>query len=182
MGGRLMRGSFAAIAVVAITSCGGNAPEPQTQPDPAVRTYFLLQVAMTPDRAVELAKFALGSIEGTVNLPQIRPKVITVSNHYLRDRRGGGQREVAVIAAIDRMIADPAAPVTTIEVAAWAIDLAQAPPPRRFGQPQIPSTALSTNAPATRQPRQITPRDTTDWQMLEVVVASMVSRGARLKR
>ena len=180
MGGRLMRVSFAVIAVTAIASCGGGAPEPQTQPDPAVRTYFLLQVAMKPDSAVELAKFALGSIEGTVNLPQIRPKVITVSNHYLRDRHGGGQRQVAVIAAIDRTVTDAAAPVTTIEVAAWAVDMAEQVKQRRFG-PQPPATALSTNAPATKQPRQVTPRDTTDWQLLEAVVGSFVSRGARIK-
>lgn len=170
----------AAALIAAIPSCAGNTPAPDVPADPSVRPYFLLALAAKPDSAVELAKFALGSVEGRVSLPQTRPKVITVSNHYVRDRRGGGQREVAVIAAIDRQIADSTAPVTTIEVAAWAIEMAEQTKQRRFG-PQPPATALSTNAPATRQPRQITPRDTTDWQILELVVASLVSRGARIR-
>jgi len=160
-----------------LTGCQSSAPAVGTSVRPAAAVYTLA-VPATPDSAVKLAKSALGSIDGTVQLPQIRPKLTTVSTHYTRNRRGGGQTEVAVMVAIDRTPMDTAAHLTVVELRAWALDMAQQQTAgqRRSGSPQ---TALSTNAPALRRPRAITPVDTVDWQMLGYVLEALERLGAR---
>src|SRR4051812_42227914 len=88
----------------AVLGCHGapaaSSPEPaQTDVPRAV----LFTVNITPDSAVRLAKYALEGIgDGVVQPPRIRPQMTTVANHQLRNRGGGGQTEIAVIAAIDR--------------------------------------------------------------------------------
>ena len=70
------------------------------------------------------------------------------------------------------------APVTALELRAFALDMAQPAPagPRRS---PFPATALSTNAPTLRTPRPITPADTVDWQSLLLVAESLELKGAR---
>jgi hypothetical protein len=154
---------------------GSNGPATAPRPAPAV---FLLEISVQPDSAVKLAKFALGAIDGTLQLPQIRSARTSLSTHYSRPRRGGGQTDVAVIAVINRSVHDTLAPVTAIEVGAWALDMAQqqSSSQRRSG---FPATALSTNAPALRRPRAITVADTIDFRTLEYVIEAFEAHGAR---
>lgn len=175
---QITRHSWVALAFAAsCSSATQSAPNAAAKPVPAVYT---LEVAATPDSAVKLAKFAMGAIDGTLSLPRVRPAVTTVSTHYVRNRRGGGQTEVAVMAAVHRQIADSARPVTLVELSAWALDSQQQQTvaQRRSG---MPATPLSQNAPALKTPRAITVADTTDWRALNDVLDAFVQGGARIK-
>ncbi len=166
----------ACVALFVAAACGATTRAGSSgRPEPAV---FLFDVAAHPDSALKLAKFALGAVDGTVQLPQVRPEMTSVSTHYTRSRRGGGQTQVAIMVAIARRVADTLAPVTQLEVSAWALDMAQQPPSgqRRGG---FSGTALSNNAPALRRPRAITPQDTVDFRALEHVVEAFEAKGAR---
>lgn len=138
----------------------------------------MLALPALPDSALTLAKAALGSIEGVVQLPKVRPQLYTVANHVYRNREGGGQTQVSVIAAVDRRVRDATAPVTLIELSVWVLDMPHqlTAAQRRAG---VPATPLTTNAPAFRQPRAMTPRDTLHWRTLEYVVDALVSHGAK---
>jgi len=177
--GQLQRWSHGAAAALtgALIACSGGSASVQTEAAPAPQGV-MLAIAATPDSVVKLAKFALGSIEGKVQLPRIRPQMTTVANHYLRDRDGGGQTQVAVIAAIGRQVADTAKPVTHVELSVWVLDMPHqlTAAQRRAG---VPSTPLTTNAPAIRHPRAMTEADTTYWKSLEVVVEAFAKHGAR---
>ena len=150
-----------------------------TVPDPnALPTRMFLAVGASPDSALKLAKFALGTIEGTVQMPKTRPQMFTVANHYLRNRDGGGQTQVAVIAALDRRVRDVLQPVTLVELSVWVLDIPQqlTPAQRRAG---VPTTAVTTNAPRFKEPRAMTPSDTVYWRSLEYVADALVQHGAR---
>ena len=155
----------------AAPDAGSRAPDPRGLP-----AAVFLSVSATPDSALKLAKFALGSIDGTVQMPKTRPQMFTVANHYLRNRDGGGQTQVAVIAAVDRRV-DPTKPVTRVELSVWVLDIPHqlTPAQRRAG---VPSTPMTTNAPAIRHPRAMTPADTLYWRSLEYVAEAFVQHGA----
>ena len=159
-------------------ACGGaQTPTTGSQTAP-VHSAITLAVHATPDSAVKLARFALGSIDGTIQIPQVRPTFTRVSTHYTRNRHGGGTRQVAIILAVDRKMSDSVNVVTLVELSGWALDLAQqqSASARRAG---VPATPLSTNAPALRQPRLLTQRDTSDYGAV-VAIAEMLERhGAR---
>ena len=170
---------LAIVSVVIVAACsraGGPAPQASAAPTPVV---FGFELAVRPESALTAARFALGTVDGAIQLPQIRPKFTTISTHYTRNRRGGGYRQVAIIIAVDRepTLRD-SAQVTALELRAFALDMAQPAPagPRRT---PFPATALSTNAPALRTPRPITPVDTVDWQALLLVAESLELKGAR---
>ena len=169
-------------AIVVVAACaraGTPVQQTGTTPNPVVFDY---ELAVRPESALTAARFALGTVDGTIQLPQIRPKFTTISTHYTRNRRGGGYRQVAIIIAVDREATlRDSAPVTALELRAFALDMAQPAPagPRRS---PFPSTALSTNAPALRTPRPITPVDTVDWQTLLLVAESLELKGARRLR
>jgi len=165
-----------AVAFVGIAE-GCQRTTTATAPIPAA-TIVILAVPASPESTVKLAKVALGAIDGLVQLPQVRPAMTTVSTHYVRNRRGGGQTEVAVIAAVDRLPTDTLIPVTRVELGAWALDMAQAvtATQRRSG---LPTTPLSQNAPAIRRPRAITAADTNDWKALDIVAEAFIKHGAR---
>jgi len=171
---RWSRGGTALASV--LLACRSGSADVQTAAAPAARGV-MLAIAATPDSVVKLAKVALGSIEGKVQLPRVRPQMTTVANHYLRDRDGGGQTQVAVIAAIDREVADTARPVTHVEVSVWVLEMPHqlTAAQRRAG---VPATPLTTNAPAIRHPRAMTAADTTYWKSLEYVVGTLVHFGA----
>jgi len=101
----------------------------------------------------------------------------TVATHYERQRRGGGRTQVAVIAGVGRTVADPAAPVTIVELRAYTLDVAYqfTEADRRWG---VPQTAVTTNQPALRNPRVVTPADTVDSRVLRIVLDGFVRRGA----
>jgi hypothetical protein len=171
--------SACALAPVACQSAGSPAAVRQAEPERSdLPRAITLALDATPDSALKLAKLALGSIEGVVQLPKVRPQLVTVANHLLRNRDGGGQTQIAVIAALDRQVVDTARPVTMMELSVWVLDMPHqlSPAQRRAG---VPSTPLTTNTPAFKQPRAMTPADTTYWRTLEDVVASMIQHGAR---
>lgn len=169
----------AVISVAVVAACAkAGSPVQQATPvsNPVVFGY---ELAVRPESALATARFALGTVDGAIQLPQIRPKFTTISTHYTRNRRGGGHRQVAIIIAVDREAAmRDSLPVTGMELRAFALDMAQPAPagPRRS---PFPATALSQNAPALRTPRPITPVDTVDWQALLLVAESLELKGAK---
>src|SRR5687767_4532035 len=154
------------VALIAVSdACQRPVPSAKPQPLPA---SVMLEVGASPDSTLKLAKVALTAIEGNVQLPKVRPTMTSIANHALRNRRGGGQTQVAVIAAINRQVADTGAPVTLVELSVWVLDMPQpvTPAQRRSG---VPVTPITTNAPAVRHPRAMTPADTIYWKSLEHV-------------
>jgi hypothetical protein len=173
--------TISAIAATTVLACGGGQGALPPQPTalaPDQATYYVFAVPALPDSALKLAKFALGTIDGTISLPQIKPKFTTISTHYTRPRHGGGQREVAIIAAVDRVPVDGPTPATFVELAAYALDMAQAQTAgqRRAG---VPNTAVSSNAPALRRPIPLSQRDTVDWRSFEAVIEALMSVGGK---
>jgi hypothetical protein len=164
-------------------STSGAAPEalaPAPRNDDQPRA-MILSVNATPDSVVKLAKYALKAIEGVVQMPKVRPQVTTIANHQLFNRDGGGQTQVAVIAAIDRRVQSADHPTTFVELSVWVLDMPQqiSASQRRAG---VPVTPLTTNAPAIKHPRAMTAADTTYWRSLEYVAEAFVKHGARVVR
>jgi hypothetical protein len=180
---------IAAAAVVAALAagCQRQAASPTTAVKPAgspagtqvvAPAVYSMALPVLPDSALKVVRFALGTIDGSIQLPQIRPKLTTISTHYTRNRRGGGHTQVAVMVAIDRRPLASESPATAIELSAWALDLAQptTASQRRSGMPQTP---VSTNAPALRRPRAVTPNDTSEFRVLLTVLEEFQRLGAR---
>lgn len=164
------------LALVAGAACQRSA---ETQPPKAAQqeTVFLLAVAASPDSALNLARYCLGEVSGSIQLPQVRATHTTIATHYSSSRSGGGVRQVAIMALVRH---DPKATTATtlVELGGWALDQAQTQTNPR-ARPRVPSTALSTNAPALKTPRAVTPRDSADWFALHVVLAAFEKAGAR---
>jgi len=175
--GRVLQ--LAACVGFIVAACSRASAPGQHTVASANSVVFGYELAARPESALTAARFALGTIDGAIQLPQIRPKFTTISTHYTRSRRGGGHRQVAIIIAVDReaMMRDTLS-VTGLELRAFALDMAQPAPagPRRS---PFPATALSTNAPALRTPRPVTPADTADWQAMLLVAESLELKGAR---
>jgi len=163
--------------VMIVAACA-SAPVQQSAA-PANPVVFGYELSTHPESALATARFALGTLDGAIQMPQVRPKFTTISTHYMRPRRGGGQRQVAIIIAVDRaQTKRDSALVTLLEIRGFAVDMAEQAPTglRRTG---LPRTALSTNAPALRTPRPVTPADTVDWRSLLLVMESLEASGAR---
>lgn len=174
---------IATFTVAGLIGCGGShqgslPPQPTAFGPETPPTYFVFAVPALPDSALKLAKFALGTIDGSIGLPQIKPRITTVSTHYTRPRYGGGQREVAIIAAVDRVAESSVPPTTLVELAAFALDMAQAQTAAQRAA-RVPNTALSSNAPALRRPVPVSQRDTVDWRSFEAVIEALVSVGGK---
>ena len=137
----------------------------------------MLEVNAAFDSTVSLAKFALRAIDGSPQMPRVRPRTTTVSIHYTTPRQGGGHTQVAIIAAVNRSVPDTT--LTRVELSAWLLDVAHqlTPAQRRAG---IPTTAITTNAPALNRPRLVTRADTAHYTSLGYVLESFVQYGARL--
>jgi hypothetical protein len=161
-----------ALMLGALGSCA-HAPPAAAPPAPI---NVRLAVAAHPDSAVKLAKFAIGAIDGSVQLPKVLPTMTTVSTHYTRDGRRGRPTQIAVIAAVSRTVSDILSPVTIVQLSAWALET---PEPLNW-QPRrgMPVTPVTTGA-ASRPPRAITVADTSDWKLLEIVVEAFEKHGAR---
>lgn len=141
-----------------------------------VPEVFVLDVPAPFDSTVNLSKFALRAIDGSLQIPRVRPQTTSVSIHYTTERRGGGHTQIAIIAAVSRS-ADST--MTRVELSAWLLDVAHqlTPAQRRAG---VPTTAITTNAPALNRPRLVTQADTAHFKSLEYVLDSFVQHGARL--
>jgi hypothetical protein len=172
---------FSVCALITTAACGTGQGVATSQAaatvTPQAQEFFVFAVGGTPDSAVALAKFALGSIDGSIGLPRITGKTTNITAHYTRPRHGGGTREVAIIAAVDRASVD-AKPTTLVELAIYGLDLEQS---QSYAQRRARATAtpLSQNAPALKRPILLTPRDTLDWRLFEVVLDAMTGLGAR---
>ena len=150
-------------------------PEPQTAPLP---TAIVLEVPATPDSAIKLTQFALQAVDGQLQLPKLRPTHTTVSLHYVKTRKSGGQTQVAVMAAVARTVPNSARPITTVELSAWMLDIAR-PVTRAMQRSGRPITPVTTDAGRDVRPRAATARDVDDWASLEYVAEVFVRHGAR---
>lgn len=153
-------------------ACATASPRRAAPPE-----VFVLDVPATFDSTVSLAKFALRAIDGSPQMPRVRPRTTSVSTHYTMPRHGGGHTEVAIIAAVTRTASDSSHSI--VELSAWLLDVAHqlTPAQRRAG---IPMTAITTNAPVLNRPRSVTRADTAHFKSLEYVLESFVQHGARL--
>ena len=160
--------------VVAVLGAACAAASSRTAASPEV---FLLELPAAFDSTVILAKFALRAIDGSPQMPRVRPRTTSVSIHYTTPRQGGGHTQVAIIAAVSRSEADSNS--TRVELSAWLLDVAHqlTPAQRRAG---IPVTAITTNAPILNRPRSVTRADTAHFKSLEYVLESFVQHGARV--
>ena len=177
----MARQMIVTFSVAAVTACGGNGslpPQPTSFGPEAPPTFYVFAIPALPDSALKLAEFALGAIDGTIGLPQIKPKFTTLSTHYTRPRHGGGQREVAIMAAVDRVAESTTPPSTLVELAAFTLDFAQAQSPGQRAA-RVPNTALSSNAPALKRPVPLSQRDSVDWRSFQVVIDALVSAGGK---
>jgi len=161
------------VLTVVLLACGGSTVESPRAPAPR---SFVLAVRTSHDSALRLVRYSFGTIEGQIQVPQKRPHMTMLSTHYVRNRDGGGEREVAIMAAVDRNGADSVE--TVMELAAWILDTPQrqTAAQRRAG---MPATPISTNAPARMQPRVVTPADSVDWRLFALVLAELRKQGAR---
>jgi hypothetical protein len=144
---------------------------------PQPQTAVLFAVNASPDSALKLARFSLGAISGIIQLPQVRPTYTSIATHYTRNRIGGGHSEIALIAAVSAVRADSTAG-SMVELSAWILDRPHqlTPAQRNAG---IPSTAITTNAPANPRPRPATVRDKEEWASIEHVAEVLLRGGAR---
>lgn len=157
-----------AIALVVVGACSAAAVATSTAPAPAI---VLLAVPASPESTLTLARFAMGEVDGTLQAIQWRPSAAVISTRYTRNRRGVGMTEIAIVAAVGRMVADTSRPLTLVEVRAWAMDsLAQR---RQLGAP------ITTTGTVTHRPRPITLADSTDWIMVQYVLEAFEKHGAR---
>src|SRR5688572_23055684 len=102
------------IAIVALL-LGCRTPEAAQAPGPLrPPVVYTFALPALPDSALKLAQYALAEIDGQVQLPQLRSKYMSVSTHYIRNRRGGGQTQVAIIAGLERQVADSSTPLTLV--------------------------------------------------------------------
>lgn len=160
--------------VVTVLGAACAAASPGTAAAPEV---FTLEVPAAFDSTVSLARFALRAIDGSPQMPRVRPRTTSVSIHYTMPRQGGGHTQVAIIAAVNRSMPDTS--VTRVELSAWLLDVAHqlTPAQRRAG---IPTTAITTNAPVLNRPRLVTRADTAHHKSLVFVLESFVQHGARV--
>ena len=168
----MSRGTVYVVLAAASAACTTASVNTAASPE-----VFALDVPATFDSTVNLARFALQAIDGSLQMPRVRPRTTSVSIHYTTPRRGGGHTQVAIIAAVNRSTADSSR--TIVELSAWLLDVAHqlTPAQRRAG---IPTTAITTNAPVLNRPRLVTPADTAHYKSLEYVLESFVQHGARL--
>jgi hypothetical protein len=167
----MSRGTVYVVLAAASAACTTASVNTAASPE-----VFALDVPATFDSTVNLARFALQAIDGSLQMPRVRPRTTSVSTHYTTPRRGGGHTQVAIIAAVNRSTSDSSR--TIVEVSAWLLDVAHqlTPAQRRAG---IPATAITTNAPVLNRPRLVTPADTAHYKSLEYVLESFVQHGAR---
>jgi hypothetical protein len=169
----------AMIAFVLACHRGADTPGPAPVADGAI---FTLGVAATPDSAVKLARFALAIVDGVDDLPRARKEGVVVARRYARARKGGGQTDVAVFAIVLQPIPE-STDTTLIQLSAWVLEtraeLPQPLPQRRAH----PAAAVGAERPVAamrpNQPRRITASDSTDWGLLQLVLAEFARKGVR---
>lgn len=175
---RTRRVTIITIAVGVVACHRNSAPKPAMTAQPP---EIILAVPASIDSTLKLAAFALRTIEGTLQAPRFTSDATVVSTHYVRERRGRGLIEVAVIAAIDRRAAQTSATRTLVRLSALALDMPQRVTlgPNRVGIPGVPGTATNTSLIGSTRPRVITPADTSDWLSVGLVAEEFLRHGAR---
>ena len=169
---------WATISLLAVAAGCHHATTGTVTPSVPEVSSVTVAVFALPDSTIKLAKFAMGTIDGVVQVQQIRNSGVAVSTHYTRSRRGGGQLEIAIVAALSRQVADSMRPVTIVELSGWVVETREALVlPQRRGSSltgQRPPVAMAAN-----RPRPITASDTTDWQNLGLVLEEFIKHGAQ---
>jgi hypothetical protein len=180
------RARNALLAGLLIACASPGQPNNLVTPQPGLPdsgAVFRLSVVASRDSTVKLAQFAIGAVQGVDELPQTRKEGIVLARRYAHARRGGGQTDVAIIAIVE-LATRVAAETTLVQLSAWALDT-RAPlpvaPPRRAGPNPASAAAQRTTSVAMRpnQPRRITPRDTANWALLQIVLDEFTRRGAQ---
>src|SRR5688572_4806051 len=86
-------------AAAACAACAPNAPA--SRADEQHIASVVLAVPASPDSTLRLARFALGEIDGAVQLPDVRSNTTTLAKHYFRSSRRG-EMQVAILATVAR--------------------------------------------------------------------------------
>ena len=167
-----------AVGVQPRVECLWDTSVPQAPIPIRAPAVYVFALPVLQESALKLATYALGEIDGQLQLPQVRPTFVSVATHYVRSRRGGGETQVAIVAALERAVADSSHPMTTMELRAWALD-AQERITESMRRSRLPMTALSLNAPALKTPRAITAADTSDYANLAIVHEAFLRLGGR---
>ena len=168
------------MALVVAAACASTpAPQqPVTTPDEI--TYFRVPIALPADSAVKLARFALGTINGTIKETPSRQRVLVSTQHT---REGAAfHRQITIVAAVQRKPVGPAADTTVVELSAWAVDQVEAVRTKTLSGRPIPR--LQSNAPigsiAQDRPYLITAtKSPDDWRTMEDVLGALVALSSR---
>src|SRR5688500_10494262 len=115
----MSRGTVYVVLAAASAACTTASVNTAASPE-----VFALDVPATFDSTVNLARFALQAIDGSLQMPRVRPRTTSVSTHYTTPRRGGGHTQVAIIAAVNRSASDSSR--TIVELSAWLLDVRSA--------------------------------------------------------
>jgi hypothetical protein len=177
------RAGLLAVLIVGCTKAPAS-PSPATAPTLAPEStvvVFMLGVIAPRDSAVKLARFAMGIVDGVDELPQTRKEGVVVARRYTQSRRGGGHTDVAIIAIVQRP-ERVATETTFVQLSAWALETRADLPmlaPRRRASPASAAADRPQVAMRPNQPRRITPSDTVNWAMLQLVLAEFTRSGAQ---
>lgn len=177
---RSVAGQLLPMSVVLVLACHRATVSPVRAPE-SDSAVFTLGITATADSAVRLAKFAIAIVDGVDELPRARKEGIVIARRYTRPRKGGGQTDVAVIAIVHQPSRD-STETTLIQLSAWALDTrADLPQPQQ--RRVHPAAAVTAQRPPVamrpNQPRRVTASDSTDWGMLQLVLAEFARKGAR---
>ena len=179
---------FGALAL-ALACAGTPKPAAPAVPQEEPPTYRLA-VAASTDSVVRLAKFALGSVRGAVQPPQVQRDFILVSTEYSQNRPNGGHTQVTIIAAVHRKMTATTPAYTRVDLSAWGLDveptatrLAARPGARdNRDLPTLRTTSPAAMASSQRQPYRLTKSDSA-WIAVEEILDAFIEFGnARLPR
>ena len=129
---------------------------------------------------MKLARFALGTINGTIREIPNRQRVL-VSTQYTREG-ASFHRNITIVASVQRQPVGINADTTVVELSAWAVDQVEAVRTKTLSGRPIPR--LQSNAPigavAQDKPYLITAtKAPDDWRTMQDVLGALVALSPR---
>lgn len=167
----------ATITAIALGACapGQQPQQPAAAPDEI--THFRVPVHLSVDSTVKLARFALSTINGSINQERTDKQRILVTTQYTREG-ATFHTQVTIVAAVQKRQVGASSDTTVVELTAWALDHADAVRTKTLSGRPIPR--LSSNAPigSSQQDRPYLvtqSRLPEEWRKMEEVLVALVA-------
>ena len=140
-----------------------------------------MPVGLPVDSTVKLARFALSTINGSINQERSNRDRVLVSAQYTREG-STFHRQVTIIAAVQKRPVGANSDTTVVELTAWAVDQVEAVRTKTLSG--RPIGKLQTNAPIGSSPQDraylVTPsKSPEDWQTMQDVLGALVALSPR---